>query len=230
MKKILFLFLILLTAIGIGFLIHKNPGYVIVSYEGWIVTTSIWIALITLFLAFCVLYFFMRAIKNIALISKRLAHRKKFKFAQKYQRCITQGITSIAQGEFKNAEKYFLKSNHYAASFTNYLLAAKAAHDEQRFEKRDDYLQKALAIDPKARFAITLSQARFYLESDQIDEALGILKQLYQKEPKNKLILSSLKSVYMRTNDTQAMHFILPQLKKYKLISTNEIAMLNSKM
>ena len=60
MKKLFLLFVVLLIAIGLGFLIHQDPGYAMVSYEHWVVATSIWVAVATVLIAFFVFYYFLR--------------------------------------------------------------------------------------------------------------------------------------------------------------------------
>lgn len=226
MKKIFFAFLVLLGAIGLGFLIHQDPGYVMISYQQWIIATNIWVAVATLILAFFILYFFVRLLKNIFGLPEFFARRKQKRYAKKYQLHVAAGLIDMALGKCDHAEKHFEKMIRYTAAndVSGYLLAAKAAHDEKQFAKRDGYLQKALLINPDAHFAIELSQARFYLASDQLDDALLLLKKLYQQEPKNALILSALKTIYLKSHDTQSLHTILPQLKKQKLISLAEMS------
>ena len=109
MKKLFLLFFVLLLAIGLGFLIHKDPGYAMVSYQHWVIATSIWVAAACLLLAFIVFYFLMRVITNIFAIPKMLARRRKFLNAQKYRKYMMLGISMLANGNHKKAEKYFLK-------------------------------------------------------------------------------------------------------------------------
>jgi len=199
----------------------------------------LWVAAVSLIIAFVVFYFIVRVFKNIAGIPAAIKRRKKLVCAQEYQHDIMHGVVELAKGELKNfkkSEKYFLnaaeiadksksvdKNNRYA----NYLLAAKAAHWSRDYHSRDRYLKTALTINPEARFDIELSQAQFYLDSDQVDDALIILKRLYQQEPKNYLLLKSLKLIYIKTHDVQSLKVLLPQLKKQDLLTEQEIAGLN---
>lgn len=108
--KILFsLFVVLLFAIGVGFLIHEDPGYVMVSYQHWVIATSIWVAIAMLFLAFFVFYFLMRMITNIFLIPKALARRRKFLNEEKYRKYMMLGLSELGNHNNEKAEKYFLK-------------------------------------------------------------------------------------------------------------------------
>src|SRR3989338_8174902 len=167
--KILFIFLlVLLAAMGVGFLIHEDPGSVVLSYHHWVITTTLWVAAVSLIIAFVVFYFIVRVFKNIAGIPAAIKRRKKLACAQEYQHDIMHGVVELAKGELKNfnKSKSVDKNNRYA----NYLLAAKAAHWSRDYHSRDRYLKTALTINPEAHFDIELSQAQFYLDSDQVDD------------------------------------------------------------
>lgn len=230
MKKLFFTFLVLLVAIGLGFLIHKDPGYVMVSYQNWVISTSIWVGAITLIVAFFVLYFLIRLIKNIFSIPALLRRRKLFRNAQKYQKYMTQGIAELVVGDFKTAEKYFLKVTQLNNSYVNYLLAAQAAQAQNAIDRRDHYLQLAFQFGKEANFAISLTQAQFFMKSDQWDSALIILKSLHQQAPKNPLILSALKMIYLKTHEWEPLKLLIPQLKKQQLISSEELDQMKQMM
>lgn len=112
MKKLFLLFIVLLMAIGLGFLIHKDPGYAMVSYNHWVIATSIWVAGGCVLLAFIIFYFLMRFIITIFTIPKMLARRRQFLNAKKYRQYMMLGIALRASGDPKKiakANQYFLK-------------------------------------------------------------------------------------------------------------------------
>jgi len=109
MKKLFLLFLVLTVAIGLGFLIHKDPGYAMVSYEHWVIATSVWVAAATLLIAFIIFYFIVRIIKNIFGIPKMLTRRRLFINAKKYKNYMTLGVAELTNGNTKKANKYFLR-------------------------------------------------------------------------------------------------------------------------
>lgn len=109
MKTLFLLFIILLAAIGLGFLIHNDPGYAMISYHHWMIATNLWVAIALFFLAFFILYFLMRMIVNIVAIPKMLARRRLYLNAQQYKKYMTLGISLLANGDHKQAEKCFLK-------------------------------------------------------------------------------------------------------------------------
>jgi HemY protein len=227
MKKLLGLFLVLLVAIGLGFLIHQDPGYAMVSYDHWLIATSIWVAVATLLLGFIVLYCVIRLFSNIFSIPRRLARRRKYLHLLRNQKYLIEGIEHLMSGEYKKAEKCFLKSGEKNMSYVNYLLAAKAASGEDAVNRGDEYLKKARALKKDAGFVISLTEAKMFMQADQTDAALPIYKSLLQQEPKNPLVLSGLKSIYFKTRQWESLKLLLPQLKKQKLISSDEINLMN---
>lgn len=223
MKKLFLIFVLCLIIAGLIFFLHNDPGYAIISYRTWVISTSFWVAISSVILLFFILYFAIRFVSAIFSIPKALKRRRAFRHAEQYQQHMTKGIAELITGDFKNAEKYFLKIAETSESYVDYLLAAQAAQAQQAFDRRDQYLQKAFLFGKDATFAISLTQAQFFLKSDQWDLALPILKSLYQQAPKNPLILSGLKTIYFKSREWESLKLLLPQLKKQNLISQNEI-------
>ncbi|MCX7120419.1 MAG: hypothetical protein NTZ67_01375 [Gammaproteobacteria bacterium] len=224
MKKLFFIFLFILAAIATGLSIHQSPGIVMVSYQHWLVSTNIWVAFACIIIAFFVFYFLIRLIKNICAIPAFFSRRKNIADAEKYRQYIARAIMSIATGDYKEAEKSALKAGvQYDTAYVNYLIAAQAAQTQLAFDRRDAYLEKALLCGKSEKFAITLTQAQFLLQSEQWDDALLIFKSLFKQEPRNKIILMALKTIYFKNHDWQSLQLLLPYLKKQTLISTDEL-------
>jgi HemY protein len=223
MRTLFFLFVLLFISVVLGFLIHQDPGYVVIGYHQWTIATSLWVAVGIIILTFFVLYFVVRVIKNIFSIPNYFSRRRVVVNLQRYQKYMTQGIEDLAVGNYRAAEKIFLKllrkNNHY----TIYLLAAQAAQAERAFDRRDNYFKSAFQCAKDNTFAVLLAQGLYYLQSEQYDESLIILKKLYKTEPKNTLLLSALKALYFKNQDWQSLQLILPQLKKQKLVSKDEL-------
>ena len=68
-----------------------------------------WVAAVSLIIAFVVFYFIVRVFKNIAGIPAAIKRRKKLVCAQEYQHDIMHGVVELAKGELKN----FKKSEYY---------------------------------------------------------------------------------------------------------------------
>src|SRR3990167_8037076 len=223
MKFLLFLFLIVALGIFIGVMIDTNPGYTVISFNNWVVSTNIWTALACLLLFFIVFYALTRLMHNIFAFPTYLARKRKLAQAHRYQLHMEKGMMGLAAGDFKRAEKHFIKVNNQHESCATYLLAAQAAQAQHEFVKRDEYFQKAFDIAGEDRFAVLLTQANYLMQNDQTDEALLIFKQLHRQKPTNPLVLRGLKNIYFQLHQWEPLHLILPQLKKLKLITEDEL-------
>lgn len=143
-KSLFYTFIILLIAIGLGFLIHRDPGYVMISYDHWVIATSVWTALATIFIFFILLYFFIRVFKNTIALPEVFSRASKIKNAKRYQELMSLAMIALTSGDYANAEKYFLKSaKRTDAPAANYLIAAEMAHKQEKIKTRDQYLEKA---------------------------------------------------------------------------------------
>lgn len=222
MRTLICLFILLLIAVGIGYLIQQDPGYMIVGYHHWTIAMSVWVGLFLILVAFVVIYFLVRLFQNIKHIPNYFAKRRVLLNLQRYQKYTTTGIADLAMGNFRQAEKKFVKLVRKNPQYTTYLLAAQAAQLQQAYARRDEYFKQALHLSKDDAFTISLTQALYNLQADQTDEALVLLKQLYKTDPKNHLLLNGLKTIYFKRQDWQSLQMILPELKKQKLISADE--------
>ncbi len=227
MKKLFLFFILLLIALGLGFLIHEDPGYAMISYGKSVITTSIWVAAAIFLLAWCVLYFLVRIVMNIFSIPSALKRRKKIRNMEKYQEYLLKGISDFIIGDYTKSENLFVKAAEKNDHYINFLLAAKTAQAQLALDRRDIYLQKALISSEDAKFEIALTQAQLFMQSDQTDEALTVLKSLHHQDPKNILVLTLLKQIYFKMHEWESLKLLLPQLKKQSLISSDELNQMN---
>lgn len=143
-KAVFYTFIILLAAIGLGFLIHRDPGYAMISYNHWVIATSIWTALAFIFILFVVLYFFIRLFKNAAALPEIFSRASKIRNATRYQELMSLAMIAATSGDYAAAEKYFLKSvKRTNMPASNYLMAADMAQRQEKIKTRDKYLEKA---------------------------------------------------------------------------------------
>lgn len=224
MKKLFFVFLMLLLAIGLGFLIHEDPGYVMVSFKNWIIATSVWVAAITLILAFLLLYFLVRFLKNTASFPKKLARRWQWMAMQKSHLLMTQGLAAFEAGCYMKAEKYFVKAAHKTTSaHALYLLAARAAQAQWAEKRRDAYLKEAIAVAGKETVSIALTRADLLMSQAQYAQAQVILTQLHADHPKNTRVIDLLLTVYLAQTDWQKLLDLLPLARNCRVRTSAQL-------
>lgn len=224
MTKLVFGFLILLVAVAIGFLVTKDPGYVLVTYNRWSIETSLWVAATALALTFFLTYLFVRILKQTTSIRKTIKHWSKERKDKKTLALTHQAFLELAAGNWQKAESQSLKAAKTSPKpLLNYLAAAKAAEAQAAFARRDDHLQKAHQTKGNNNIVIYLSRAQCLIESKQWSDALTPLKQLIAIAPKHQSALLLLYKTYSALNDWAALQSLLPALKKQKVLDAEHL-------
>lgn len=190
MKKLFFTFFIILLAVGLGFLMHRDSGYVLFAYNGWVLETSFWAAIIAGILLFLLVYFLLRFISHLANLDVRWQNwrmkRRHHKMHEKNEAAVYEAIV----GNFSQAEKHFSKAAKMNGSQAiAYLGAAFCANQEKAFDRRDEYLQAAQQADPDATTIIQTAKVGMLVESESWVQAKVLLQELLLASPKNHLLL-----------------------------------------
>lgn len=188
-----------------------DPGYLLFALGNYTVETSAIVAALG-FLLLVTLVFWTYRIAEWLVDKSRLQHGARKK--------TTQGLIAYAQGDWSEAEKVLSKAAaRHEVPLINYLTAAKAAHEQGKDERRDDYLRLAHETTKGVDSAIGLTKARLQFDSRQWEQCLATLMML-KKEPKSPgypSVLKMLAQVYVHLEDWENLRATLPEIKKHKL-------------
>lgn len=218
MKRFVIYFLILLASIWVGIKIHKDPGYVLITYQHWSLETTLWFAILAVVVFFLVLYFLMRMLRGTSAVSQKFNMWLEERRSRKANKYTYRGLCELAEGEWQSAEKNLIRgAAHSEMPLVNYLAAAEAAQKRGHFEERDNYLRQAHDNSPQAEIAIGLTQAQLQLNAKQWELALATLRHLHQLVPNQAYVLKLLKTVYLELNDWKHLKELYPELLKYKV-------------
>ena len=231
MKRIIICFLALLFSVWLGIIMHRNPGYILVSYQNWSVETSLWfavVALVVMFLLFYTLLRFSSGVSSIAIRVKQwISNRRK----RKARTQTTLGLYDFVEGNWKLAEKKLIRAAKYSdMPLINYLAAAFMAQRQCALTRRDNYLLLAQKTDIDHPIVVGLTQARLQIFNQQWEEALATLQHLHQLRPKNAFILQLLEQAHLELKDWIGLKTLLPILRKRRAFSIEEINQLELKV
>jgi len=220
----LFLFLLFLVAsVWFGLTMMRHPGYLFVVYQPWMVQMPLWFALLALFFIFSLFYFFITGIDRLYFILFRIKNWLRLRREHRSYSKTQHGLATLIEGRWKKAERLLLAGvNQSFDPLMNYLGAAKAAHEEGAFERRDKYIQTAYHVAPQADLAIGLMQARMELKQDQLEHAAATLRHLQLESPRHPQVLQLLEKVYVRSADWQNLLALLPSLRKANLLNSEQ--------
>ncbi len=223
--KTLFSFLIILVlAAVLGIVAYQDNGYVLIGRGHTTIEMSLAFFILLQIGLYLLIAFVLRSIKqtwSLPDIIKQHHQRSKISKAQKTSK---QGLIALAQGQWKKAEKALLKNVDNAETpLLNYLSAARAAQELNEPERRDHYLSMAHKSMPDADFAVELTQAELQLAHGQLEQSLATLEHLRSISPKHGHVLNLLAQLYEKLHSWNELKKLLPELKKYKVVSTQEL-------
>ncbi|WMS86132.1 heme biosynthesis HemY N-terminal domain-containing protein [Pleionea litopenaei] len=222
MRLFYFLCAIVIGAV-LAYIIKDQHGYVLIAWGKTTIEMRLWLGaflLISFTIAVIFLSWILLTVKRSGRRVKRWTAQRG---SQKSRGQTINGLIALTEGHWTKAEQFFQKANEKSDSrLINYILAAKAAQEQGNYKARDLYLQKASEWEPDASIAVSVTQADLQFESEQYEQALATLSQLWSQKRRHPYVLKLLAKCYVQLNDWSSLYDLLPQLKKQQIFS-NEV-------
>ena len=195
----------------LGLLMARDPGYLVLAYDGAVLETSLWFGLLLLAAAYA-------GLRLLLFVSGRLLRGKGVFLAWRVraaQRQTNRGLLLLEEGDWPEAKRLLVNAAaQVAAPAVNYLNAARAAHELGAFDERDALLRQARASDSQAVPAAGLAEADLRMAAGQWREALAPLRELQNLSPKHPRVLQRLWRCHEALGDWQALIDLTPALRK----------------
>ncbi len=213
----------LVVATGLTALALNDNGQVSMVWHDWVIETSLTFALAAAVIGFGSLYLLMRLVINLWHFPAYWRNRRQLKRYSKAENSMAKGMIALEYGDWQLAEKQLIKmAKHSDSGLVHYLTAAKMAHNQQAFSRRDQYLAEARQRFPNDSVTIGLVEARLLKDSEP-DVSLVILSELHQQSPKNKTILAEYAHLLLQQHYWARLEDILGEVKKFKALDKAEI-------
>ncbi|EKD55151.1 MAG: protoporphyrinogen IX and coproporphyrinogen III oxidase HemY [uncultured bacterium] len=227
MRRFAILIIIFIFSVWLGLKVAEDPGLALFAYRNWSVEMPLWFLALSFFVFILLFYFVIRFFDSIDASFTRFKTWARFRRKSKSYSKTNRGLVELLSGHFRQAENYLLDGIDQAdAPIINFLAAAKAAHEQGVYDKRDLYLRKAYEIAPQAKLAIGLTQAQLQFDQGQLEQTLATLNHLRTIAPIHPIVLKLLQKVYTRLADWQGLLMLLPSLRKAKLLSASQLEQL----
>jgi HemY protein len=225
MRKIFVLVLIaLLAGVAVVALIETDPGYVLVAYGNYTLESSVWVGLLLLLLFTGLVYVSLRLIRKLLSGQNSLVSWLGSRRSRQAARQTTQGLISFIEGNWLKSRRQLLRGvNGNDAPLLNYLTAARASYRLNDLDKMREYLGAAEDSEAQAGIAIELTQAEMKLHAGQYEQALATLVRARRNAGKHPYVLDLLRQAYVGLNDWSKLADLLPEVKKYKVLSDEKI-------
>lgn len=204
--------IVLALALGAlaGHFLMEDNGYVLLSFAGYAVETSVPVAAGLLVLA----YLAVRLLAWLWRVPRQLGEataRARLRWAG---RQATRGYIAIAEGKLDRGERLLTRGARRSdAPLMNYLAAARLAHQRNDTARRDGWLRLAYEQEPAATDAVLLAQAEMQMDDQAFDEALATLNRIRERNPKHTQALKLLAALHWRRQDWRELLGLLPTLR-----------------
>lgn len=221
---IIILLVLIAAVFWLGQLVLSHPGTATITWGVWSVEMKT-ATLVATVLAACVVFYLLVALLRHALGMRRNFSRfRAARRGSKASRALTQGLIQLTEGHWGKAEKLLVDhAPHSDTPLLNYLAAARAAHMQEAFERRDELLRQAIESDNKANVAVGVSQADMQIGSGQLEQAHATLVRLRELVPKHPYVLKLLAKVLYRQENWDALLELLPDLVKQNLLKNEDM-------
>lgn len=206
---VLIVLTLVLGALAGHFFLEDN-GYVLLRIAGYVVETSVPVALGILVLA----YLLIRLLAWVWRVPRQLGEataRARLRWAG---RQTTRGYIAIADGKLARGERLLTRgARRSGAPLMNYLAAARLAHQLNDATRRDGWLRLAFEQEPAATDAVLLAQAEMQMDDQAFDDALETLNRILKHKPKHAQALRLVATLHWQRKEWGELLDMLPTLR-----------------
>lgn len=217
-KRLLLIILFLLAGSLVGHYMLQGSGYVLVSFENWVLETSLWVFVILLAAAVIGIYATIHLLVTLLGSPVFINNWREKRNINTAIGKTVKGLIYLAEGNFKQSEKLLMAGAHGKGKIINYLAAARAAQMAGNYEHSDELMAEAVKSTKGAELAVGLQQAQLQLEREQFEQCLATCLRLQKQFPKHQYVTKMLLKAHMALEDWQAVIELLPSLNKHKLL------------
>jgi HemY protein len=224
MRRIFTLVLIaLLLGVGVVAIIETDPGYLLLAYGDYTLESSLWVGLVLLFLFTLLLYAFIALLRRLVGGQKSLSGWMGARRHRQATRLTNRGLVHYIEGNWSRARRELLRgARNNEAPLVNHLLAARASARLDEPDQIEQHLLAAVDSNASASTAVALARAEIQLQAGQYQQAINTLQEARRSPGRYPQALSLLQRAYIGLGDSAGLVELLPQLKKHRVINSDE--------
>ena len=215
---------VLAVAAALGIVIEKDPGYILLAIGGVAIETSFWLGLLLFLVLLAGGHWLLRVyqvgFRGTAKLSGYLVQRRQ----RRSQRDTNEGLIALIEGNYSRARQLLTRAaDDVEQPLLNYLAAAQACNALGETKEATELLARAERSTDGADVAIELVQAEMLLNNGRLEECLASLTRAQRNTAKHPSASRLLKEVYQGLKDWDKLLELLPELKKSKRYSADEL-------
>ncbi|MBS0286414.1 MAG: hypothetical protein JSR17_03910 [Proteobacteria bacterium] len=223
MKIVLISLIALGIALWVGLSLSHDPGMMIVTLGGWRVDVPLWFGALMIVVLYAIIHTLVQLLSGVVKATKFMANLSSHFNKKRAKKLTSKGLVALAEGHWAKAERFLVQGAKVSdIPWLNYLSAAKAAQEQGKDDARDNYLRRAQKLTPESEVAVGLTQADLQYKHQQYEQSLATLTQLSHKAPNHPYMLTLQQKIYLQLHDWEKLKELLPKLKHYHALSSNE--------
>lgn len=223
MRLFITIIIALIVSVGLGVLAVDDPGYVVLTRDPYVVRLPLLLFIGILFLTFVLLYLlfnFIATVFRAPAMYRKWRTRNQENSAQQHT---MQGYAYLIEGNWPKAESALLNKLEFNKTpLMNYLGAAYAAQKQGLMDRRNRYLDEALARHPSNELAINLTRARLLYHAGSLTESRDYLEKLRTTSSRNVAVARLLADVYKELEDWDSLTGLVASLRKLEAFPEEE--------
>lgn len=214
-RALLWLLGALLAGTVAGQFMLDDPGYLVLSWNRYVIETSVWVALaglIALFLAMLATVGLLGALTDAANALRRWRAARR---ARQALALTNAGLAQYADADWRKATSTLLKAAELVdAPLLVRITAARAAELDGRPDLAEQVLRESRTVAGDARLLADEALAALKARQGDVASARLVLEKARDGHPKHPLVLRQLADLYVAGEAWQPLTALLPALQK----------------
>ena len=214
MRWLVWLLLIVSSAVGLALLMRFNHGNVAILWPPYRVDFSVNLAVLVLVVSFLLLHLLLLALSKAIGLPGRVRVYRQRRQHESARVALRDGVLALFEGRFGRAERLAqaARGDDLLAGPAA-LVAARAAHRMREFDRRDRWLDLA-ELDPGSAHAGLMTSAELALEEQDAVRAIAAIERLQAKGLRHIHALRVALRAYEQSEDWSRVLQVLRQLEK----------------
>jgi len=224
MRLLIGILVLLFVAASGALVVARNPGYVLIAREPFVLETSLAVFVVLLIAAFVLFYVLARAVVRLLHAPRDLGRWRQTRRTRRARQSFLEGLKHLITGDAQHAEKSLVASLH--ASDSPYLVnlaAALAAQEQHDRDKRDRYLSAAQQQVGESPIIAELLQARLQILDQRPELAHATLTRVLEQDPKHPEANRLMITVARQLRDWHGLTHLLPVARKRHWLPESEL-------
>jgi len=219
------LYLVLALIVGgvVATLVSRDPGYVLVAYDGLSLETSLWFALIAVATAYGIVRTVLALLKRASRTRAAMRLARETRRVREAREQTVRGLLALVERDWAAAKNALLgAAPHVELPLVNYLGSARAAASLGEHDASESLVRRAIDSTPGSAVGAGLIAATIEQGAGRSAHALERLKALHEEAPRSVEVARRLAAALREAGDWTALATLADEVARQKGFAENE--------